>query len=248
MNATRQRAAAQASFRRWFGLALAAILIVVLAVHLAGPVKLDNPALALVAGVAAALAFSLADRLGLSKISAGGASVELESAQVAARGISEQTPKELSKIVEKYEDLFPINGARILWVDDTPEVLIPHRQVLRRLGLTVVAVSSTASAIAEIKRDPDFVVIVQDRVRQAGIEDAKALTAWIEQEGRPKNNLLAPLIVYSFDSYDATIGVSQADWITRGFGALLERILEEVRTWDERVPVLQQKSPKIANS
>ena len=239
-------AASKSAFRLRFGLWGAAILLAILAVHLAGRIKFDNPALGLIAGVAAALAFGMSDRLGIVKIGAGGASVELERAKEAAQAIPEKVPGELDKVINRYKELFPILGARVLWVDDAPEELIPHRQVLRRLGIQVVSVTSTDSAIAEVTRDPDFALLIQDRLRMRGTDDAKKLAAWVSQVGRQKYQLLAPLVVYSFDEFDASVGVITGDWITGDFGILLERVILEMRNWSSRIPELKSKSPKVA--
>ncbi len=124
-------------FRFWFGLSAAVILLAILGVHLAERVKFDNAALGLVAGVAAALAFALAERLGITKITAG--AVELELAKEAVKAIPTDQRGQIYDVLRTNADLFPILGARILWVDEDPQRLIPHRQLLRRLGVQVIS-------------------------------------------------------------------------------------------------------------
>jgi hypothetical protein len=235
-------------FRFWFGLSAAVILFVVLTVHLKGAVKLDNVALGLLAGVAACLAFAFAGQLGIIKIGAGSASIEL--AKDAAGAIKREDRGQFSEVLANNSDLFPVVGARILWVDDHPEELIAHRQVLRRLGLQVVFVTSSDEAIAELKRDADFALLIQDNLRAGSNDDAKRsndnakkLVKWVAKEGRPKHKLLAPLIVYSFDQHDETVGVIREDWITSDFSKLLSRLAQELRIWRLRFPDPQEKSP-----
>ena len=139
-------------------------------------------------------------------------------------------------MIRNNADLFPILGARILWVDDNPQRLIPHRQLLRRLGVQVISVTSTDKAKEEIKRDSDFALVIQDAQRNGRYEDAKELQRWASNEGKDDYNLLAPLIVYSFDPFREGVGVPPEDWITRDFGELLKRVAKELRDWHHRIP------------
>jgi hypothetical protein len=225
------------------GVPVVLILVAVLIVHLKGLVKLDNVALALLAGIAAVLAFAFADWLGIRKISAGSASVEL--AIQAAEAIQKDQQGPFSQVLNSNADLFPALGARVLWVDDHPQLLIAHRQVLRRLGIEVIFVTSTKEAIRELERDSDFTLLIQDHLRHGSTDDARNLARWTAGEGRPKYKLLAPLIVYTFDSFDESVGVPERDWIIQNYSILLSRVVKELRRWRDRFPDPQGKSPAV---
>jgi hypothetical protein len=231
-------------YRYQFGLSAALMLLAALVAHLADLVKFDNVALGLIAGVAAGLAFALSDRLGITKITAGPLKLEtVELAEEAANAIQRDQRGQFSEVLEANSDLFPVIGARVLWVDDHPELLIAHRQVLRRLGIQVVCATSTEDAKQEVERDPDFALLIQDRVRRGSIEDAKALVKWLREVGKPTHNLLAPLVMYTFDQFDRSVGVMEQDWITQDFSRLLNRVIEELRIWRRRFPGPQRKEP-----
>lgn len=227
----------QRDFRFRFGLSGALIIIALLIVHLTRQLNVDTAALGLVGGVVALLAFAFSDELGIkiSKITAGGTSIEF--AVQAAKAIpTDQRGQIIDDVLRKNADLFPILGARILWVDDNPQRLIPHRQVLRRLGVQVISVTSTDKAKEEIKRDSDFALVIQDAQRNGRrYEDAKELQRWASKEGKDRYNLLAPLIVYSFDLFSSDVGVPAEDWITKDFGKLVERVVKELRDWHHRI-------------
>ena len=96
--------------------------------------------------------------------------------------------------------------------------------------------TSTDKAKEEIKRDSDFALVIQDALRNKGYEDAKELQRWASKEGKDQYNLLAPLIVYSFDQFRLDFGVPAEDWITKDFGELLKRVAKELREWHDRIP------------
>src|SRR5262245_11720590 len=79
-------------------------------------------------------------------------------------------------------------------------------------------------------RNPDFVIVIQNALRDGLNLDAAELQRWVALEAK-HHNLLAPLVVYSFDSFETAVGVSEKNWITKDFGELLERILKELRDW-----------------
>jgi CheY-like chemotaxis protein len=71
-----------------------------------------------------------------------------------------------------------LNGARILWVDDHPEWNILERRSFESLGMSVLPVESTRSAVASL-RSETFDVIVSDITREErtseGVEVLSAL-------------------------------------------------------------------------
>jgi CheY-like chemotaxis protein len=221
-------------FRFLFGLSAALIIFALLVVHLTGRLKVDTAALGLVGGAVALLAFAFARELRISKITAFETTIEF--AEEAAKAIPTDQRGQIYDVLRTNADLFPILGARILWVDDDPQRLIPHRQLLRRLGVQVISVTSTDKAKEEIKRDSDFALVIQDAQRNASHEDAKELQRWASKEGKDQYNLLAPLIVYSFDRFSSAVGVPAEDWITKDFGELLKRVARELRDWHDRIP------------
>jgi hypothetical protein len=228
-------------FRFWFGFCAAVVLLVILGIHLIGQVKLDNAALALVGGTGAALAFAMSEQLGITRITAFHTTIEF--AKEAAKAIPKEQRGQIYDVLRNNEDLFPMFGARVLWVDDEPKTLIPHRQVLRRLGVQVISVTSTDKAIAEAERDPDFALVIQDRLRNDEEKDAIELNRWVSTTARKDYKLLAPLVVYSFDQFDPSIGVKEEDWITRDFSKLLNRVILELRDWHDRIPEFAPDKP-----
>jgi hypothetical protein len=219
-------------FRVRFGLAAAFAISVFLLVHLTGRAKIDNAALGLIGGVVAALVFAFAGALGIRKLTI--MKTTIEFAKEAATAIPTEQRGQVGAVLGLYAHLFPVLGARILWVDDKPWRLVAHRQLLRRLGVQLISVTSTAKAKEEVERDPDFVLVIQNALRGEGNLDAKELKRWVDDEGKKQFKLLAPLVVYSFDPFEPAVGVSEKNWITKDFGELLERILKEVRDWHLR--------------
>jgi hypothetical protein len=219
-----------------FGLFIALTCVVVLVVHMAGLAKqawykVDQTVLALLAGLAGSLAFALSEHLGITKITS--PLVTLELADKAVKRIPPEHLGQTSEVISKHSDLFPAIGARVLWVDDEPEKLIAHRQVFRRLGIEVITATSTEEAKRELERDADFVLIVQDNLRKE-INDAKSLVGWLKGVGRQKYRVGAPLVVYSLDKFDPSVGADEQDWITKDFGSLLSRVVNEIHGWSGR--------------
>ena len=54
-----------------------------------------------------------------------------------------------------------LRGARVLWVDDHPEHNAWERELLRSLGVVIVSVESTRSAVASLKAE-SFDVVISD--------------------------------------------------------------------------------------
>jgi CheY-like chemotaxis protein len=224
----------QSSRHRYvFGYAAAACFFAVLVLHQLKILTIDEVGLGLLLGIIASLAFALSERLGVSRITAGIFAIEnKELIKEALAAIPLDHTGHLGEVMRKNADLFPVIGARVLWVDDNPQDLIPHRQVLRRLGVDVVSAKSTTEAKRQLIDDGDFTLVIQDNLRKSSGE-ARELVDWLEGEGRQKYHLRMPLIVYSFDQYTDSVGVAEQDWITKDFGLLLGRIAEKIKDWQK---------------
>ena len=134
-----------------------------------------------------------------------------------------------------------MTGVRLLWVDDRHDSLIPQRRLLRRLGIEVVAVKSTKAAIDELTRDGDFALIVQDRFRDEKVDDAQALVKWLDTQGPDHGIERIPLIVFTVDEFDKSIGVKEWNWITKDFASLLDRTANEVQQWKKHASIAEVK-------
>jgi CheY-like chemotaxis protein len=71
-----------------------------------------------------------------------------------------------------------MRGARVLWVDDHPEHNAWERELFRSLGVVIVSVESTRSALACLETEP-FDVVVSDIARDDesgdGVEGARQI-------------------------------------------------------------------------
>lgn len=73
-----------------------------------------------------------------------------------------------------------LQGARILWVDDHPESYAWERELFRSLGVVIVSVEATDSALACVEKESfDLVLsdIQRDREPMDGIEGARQINA-----------------------------------------------------------------------
>lgn len=230
--------------RRLFaGLGTAIVFTMILIGHIVGKLKIDEIALALLAFVIGSIVFALSEQLGISKIKAG--PVEIETSPLIEQAIAElpsDQVEEVQRVLKKHYNLFPVIGVRLLWVDDCPETLIPHRQLLRRIGIEVIVARYTEDAIRDLKKDGDFTLVIQDRLRRGSAEDARALVEWLASiEALSYKVSQIPLVVFSFDKFDNSIGVTSRTWITKDFASLLERILKEIRQWKKLSQVVREK-------
>lgn len=77
-----------------------------------------------------------------------------------------------------------LHGARVLWVDDHPENNAWERELFRALGVVIVSVESTESALASMEKEI-FDLLISDiqRAREPmdGIEGAKQIKAVVPQ-------------------------------------------------------------------
>jgi hypothetical protein len=229
------------------GVIVALLLSAGLILHITGVLKLDEISLALLLGIVGSIVFALSQQLGIAKISAG--LLEVEIGPLVERAILDldiptgQT-EDVRRILQRHADLFPVTGVRLLWIDDRPESLIPQRRLLRRIGIEVVSAISTRAAVDELKRDGDFVMIVQDHLRDGYDDnDAKDLVKWVDTDGPTHGIQRVPLIVFSLDSFDESIGVQEQNWIEKDFAALLGRITIEIQQWKKHSPTAQDKPP-----
>lgn len=225
-----------------FGLVAAALLLVLLIAHLTRVLAIDEVALGLLGGVALSVVFALSEQLGIAKITAGSWGVEnAKLANTAAKAIPKDHRGHLPDVLREHTNLFPVIGVRVLWIDNHPERLTPHRRVLRRLGIDVVTATSTEEAKVQLKKDADFTLLIQDNLRdKAG--DAEDLVKWVDLVCRSMYGVRIPIVVYSFDEYDRAVGVAEQDWITKDFSRLLSRVVEEVRGWHKQHLEPKQKS------
>jgi CheY-like chemotaxis protein len=79
-----------------------------------------------------------------------------------------------AKVLRRARMIEPVlTGARILWVDDHPEWNVTERECMDALGMSVLTVESTRSAIASLKSE-SFDLVLSDVAREesptAGIE------------------------------------------------------------------------------
>jgi len=232
----------QSCWRLVGGVIAALLFVAVLIVHIIGKIEFDEVALALLVCVVGSIIFALSYQFGIAKFTAGPLGVEIE--QLVERAVAElprEQMEETWRVLKKRSSLFPVIGVRLLWVDDRPESLIPQRRLLRRLGIEVVTVESTETAVAELSRDGDFVLIVQDRLRNGRVDDARALVEWLETHGPDHCVKRIPLVVFTWDPFDKSIGVKERNWITQDFASLLDRTADEVQQWKIHSPVAQDK-------
>jgi len=236
---------AQKRWRLFGGITVAVLFIVALVVHIAGKVEFDAVALTLFVCVVGSIAFALSQQLGIAKIAAGPLEVEIKP--LVERAVAELPPEqagEVWQVLKKHSGLFPVIGVRLLWIDDRPEKLIPQRRLLRRLGIEIVMVRSTKAAKAELMQDGDFALIIQDRLRDRS-GDARTLVEWLNTEGADYGVGKVPLVVFSWNPFDASIGVKEWNWITQDFASLLNRIADEVQKWKKHLPIAPNKPPDL---
>lgn len=222
----------QSRWRLVAGLAAAVLLIVVLIGYALDQFKFDEVALALLVGIIGSIMFAVSQQLGIAKIAAG--PFEIDTAQPIKQALADlpsDQAEEVQRVLDKHSDLFPVIGVRLLWVDDCPETLIPQRRLLRRIGVEVVAVKSTEAAIIELTTDGDFIMIIQDHLRYGSIDDTQKLIWWRRAEGKKYRVVGIPLVIFSFDSFNSSIGVEEWNWITQDFAELLNRIAKEIQQW-----------------
>jgi CheY-like chemotaxis protein len=188
------------------------------------------------------MVFALSGKFGIASVKAGSLEFVLEPpVEHAVANLPLEQAENVWRVLKKHADLFPVTGVRLLWVDDKPETLIPQRVLLRRLGLEVVATKSTEEAIAELTRDGDFVVIVQDHLRNGSAEDARTLVKWLDSQGKDHGVDKIPLIIFTWDQFNETMGIKNWNWITKDFASLLDRIANEIQLRQKLLPAAQNK-------
>jgi CheY-like chemotaxis protein len=101
-----------------------------------------------------------------------GAGVEFSVEQPQVKGaIDALTPnqvqnEELRKDLERLRDDLPlVRGSRVLWIDNSPDVIVAARRLLRALGVEIVPAVSSEMADEILARDKDFDLIVTDTQR-----------------------------------------------------------------------------------
>ncbi|MEZ4734211.1 MAG: hypothetical protein R3E79_44525 [Caldilineaceae bacterium] len=229
------------------GIAVAILFVATLALRITGWVEFDEIALALYAFIVGSIIFALSHQLGIAKITMGPLEIEMPLVEQTIQDIANVSKAppgqktEVWRVLNKHTNLFPIIGVRVLWVDDHPEELIPHRRLLRQLGIEVVSVISTEAATAELVRDGDFAMIIQDHLRHGDVDDSRALVKWLDDHGSVFNIERIPLVIFSWDPFDRSIGIKEWNWFTKNFASLLHRIASEIQQWKTNPPAAQDR-------
>jgi CheY-like chemotaxis protein len=231
----------QKHWRLFGGIIISLALVVILIIHITAAISLDEISIALLVLVIGSMIFAFSDKFGIATIKAGSLEFALEiPVERAVTNLPTGQVEDVWRILKKHADLFPVIGIRLLWVDDKPETLIPQRALLRQLGFEVVATSTTKAALSEL-RDGDFIVILQDQLRNGSSEDARALIQWLHAKGKDYKVKNIPVVMFTWDSFNATMGIQPRDWITKDFSILLERIATEVELWHKAPLVVRNK-------
>lgn len=113
-----------------------------------------------------------------------------------------------------------LQGARVLWVDDRPELVQAERATLEGLGMEVAAVRTTVEA-ERILRSAAFDVVISDLARPGDPHDGAPGLKRMREAGPD-----TPLVVY-VDRLDADRGLpAHADGITNTMDELLHLVLD----------------------
>lgn len=119
--------------------------------------------------LAATLLVLLAPIENLTNIKLAGIELVLSSAQVrgALEGALDRvTSASLREWLWNNKDKVAVAaGSRVLWVDDYPNEVLGERRILRALGVEVIPASTTEAAIALLREDADFDLLVTDVYR-----------------------------------------------------------------------------------
>lgn len=112
-----------------------------------------------------------------------------------------------------------LRGARVLWVDDRPENNAWEREMLRVLGVVIVAVESTRSALDSLKGE-SFDLVISDirRDNENGIDGANEIRAAVP---------MLPIVFYILDLTRGQIP-EPASGITNEPNELLHLVLDRL--------------------
>jgi CheY-like chemotaxis protein len=80
-------------------------------------------------------------------------------------------------------DFVSTAGARILWVDDTPEGNLPERKVLRSLGIMIDLARTSQEGISALDR-ADYDLIISNMSRERHADEGKRFLTEIRTAGR----------------------------------------------------------------
>ncbi len=116
----------------------------------------------------------------LSTLKFGQFEVALDQAKDALSGLRFAEPGFEGRIrdqIDRWEFLIPkLSGARMLWIDDNPALLVGERRFFRALGIHVTVAQSSQEAERILTTDGDFDLIVTDISRRPGsLTELKAL-------------------------------------------------------------------------
>jgi len=112
-----------------------------------------------------------------------------------------------------------LRGARVLWVDDRPENNAWEREMFRVLGVVIVAVESTRSALDSLKGE-SFDLVISDirRDNENGIDGANEIRAAVP---------MLPIVFYILDLTRSQIP-EPASGITNEPNELLHLVLDRL--------------------
>ena len=172
MNQTRSRflrAAQSAPVRLSLALLLLALAVVRLVPNYGLGDRIDLVTLAFLAS-AAVVVFVPLENATTVKV----AGVELVLASPQVRGALQGALDRVSNLAlqnwlwDHPDQVEAVPGSRVLWIDDYPNEVLGERRILRALGVEVVAASSTEAAVAVLREDADFDLLISDIQRLGG--------------------------------------------------------------------------------
>ena len=67
------------------------------------------------------------------------------------------------------------------------------------------------------------------------------LVEWLNAQGPDHGVEKTPLVVFTWDAFDNSVGVKGWNWITQDFAGLLDRIANEVQEWEKSSPAAKNK-------
>jgi CheY-like chemotaxis protein len=150
----------------WFRIVVsaAAILLAILRLVLNDADRMDAAFLALV-GVAVFAFVVPWDRIAHLKVGPVEFSIQETQVKAVVRGLllEETTQEQLRDKIESLSgEIERAHGSRVLWVDDKPHEVVGARRLFRVLGVEVISATSNEEALAVLRRDNDFDLIITD--------------------------------------------------------------------------------------
>jgi CheY-like chemotaxis protein len=146
--------------------------------------------------------------------------VQLDDA-IAKRPEHEVTEVARTRVLRRAtRDVATTDGARILWVDDTPDGNLPERKVLRSLGIMIDLARTSNEGVDALGR-ADYDLIISDMARDGHSDEGARFLARIRKAGR-----FEPVVFYilNLDPDRGTPG--DAVGITNGPDELVHLVLD----------------------